>query len=79
MGNPGALPVTIGAALSFVGILVLSLVFVPIGFILLVIGLFISFHHKNKQAIGIGIIGIVVSIIGFMTSPTLLALTGLYR
>jgi hypothetical protein len=62
---------------GILGILFLGIVFVPLGFITAIIGTIGAVKSKDIGSIGVNVLGWVLVIIGFFTSPVLLALIGI--
>jgi hypothetical protein len=63
---------------GILGILFLGIIFVPLGFIVAIIGTIGAVRSRDPASIGINLLGWVLVIIGFFTSPLLLiAILGL--
>ena len=75
-GNPGMIAAIIACVLAVLGILFLGTVFVPIAMVVAIISTIISVRNKNNSAIGVSALAWVLVVIGFVTSPVLLALIG---
>lgn len=67
----------IASVLAVLGILFLGTVFVPLAAITAIIGTIIAVKNKNGGGIGVNILAWVLIIIGFVTSPMLLAIIGI--
>ncbi len=67
----------IACVLAVLGILLLGKIFVPIAFIVAIIGTIIAVKNKNSAGIGINILAWVLTLIGLFTSPVLLGIIGI--
>ena len=67
----------IACVLAVLGILFLGMVFVPLAAITALIGTIIAIKNKNIRGIGINILAWILTLIGLLTSPLLLAAIGL--
>jgi len=67
----------IACILAVCGILFFGVIFIPIALIVALIGTIVSIKNKNPTGMGINALAWVLIIIGFVTSPVLLALVGL--
>lgn len=75
--NTGLLANGIACILAVLGILFLGIIFVPLAAITAIIGSIKAFKNKNLSSIGLNILAWVLVLIGFITSPILLAAIGL--
>jgi len=66
----------IASVLAVLGILFLGTVFVPLAIVTAIIGTIIAIKNKNNGGIGVNILAWILIIIGFVTSPMLLAIIG---
>ena len=64
----------IACVLAVLGILFIGTIFVPIAFVVLIIGFAIAIKNKSIGGIGVNILALILTVIGLFTSPVLLAL-----
>lgn len=74
--NAGVMAGIIACVLAVLGILFLGTIFVPLAFITAVIGTIIAVKNKNIKGIGVNVLAWVLTLIGLITSPILLAILG---
>lgn len=74
--NAGVMAGIIACVLAILGILFLGTIFVPLAFITAVIGTIIAVKNKNIKGIGVNVLVWVLTFIGLITSPVLLAVLG---
>lgn len=74
--NAGVMAGIIACVLAILGILFLGTIFVPLAFIAAVIGTIIAVKNKNIKGIGVNVLAWVLTFIGLITSPVLLAVLG---
>lgn len=67
----------IASVLAVLGILFLGTVFVPLAIITAIIGTIIAVKNKNGGGIGVNVLAWILIVVGFVTSPMLLALIGI--
>lgn len=67
----------IACVLAVLGILTLGFVFVPLAFITALTGTIIALKNKNMAGIGVNILAWFLTIVGVITSPSILAIIGL--
>ena len=72
--NAGMTAGIIACLLAVLGILFLGTIFIPIAFVVTAIGSFIAIKHKSISGIGVNILALVLTVVGFFTSPLLIAL-----
>ncbi len=73
----GVIPASLSSVFAILGIFTLGIVFIPIAFILGILGTVFSVKSKNKTGIGLSILAWVLVIIGFLLSPVLRVYIGL--
>ncbi|WP_050809059.1 hypothetical protein [Cardiobacterium valvarum] len=66
----------IACVLAVLGILFLGIVFVPLAAIVALIGTIIAVKGRNIAGIGVNVLAWVLVLVGFFTSPILLAAIG---
>ena len=64
----------IACVLAVLGILFIGTIYVPIAFVVLIIGFAIAIKNKSIGGIGVNILALILTVIGLFTSPVLLAL-----
>ena len=74
--NSGMVAGIIACVLAVLGILFLGIVFVPLAAIVALIGTIYAVKGKNIAGIGVNVLAWVLVLIGFFTSPLLLAAIG---
>lgn len=74
--NTGVMAGIIACVLAVLGILFLGTIFVPLAFITALIGTIIAVKNKNIKGIGVNVLAWVLTFIGLITSPVLLAVLG---
>lgn len=70
----GMIPAIIGCIAGVLAILTIGIVFFPIALVCTIIALILSIKTKYGAAIGISILSLLLTIAGFVFSPTLWAL-----
>lgn len=70
-GSPGAVAGMLGCGLGILGIFTFGLVFVPLAALCSVIGVVRGIKGHNSGGIGISVLGVVLSVAGFVMSPSL--------
>jgi hypothetical protein len=66
----------IACILAVLGILFLGFIFVPIALVVAIIGAVLAIKGRAAASIGVNILALVLVVVGFATSPVLLALIG---
>ena len=66
----------IACVLAVLGILFLGTIFVPIATIVALFGTIIAIKNANGAGIGVNVLAWVLILVGFVTSPLLLAILG---
>ena len=66
----------IACVLAVLGILFFGVIFVPLAMVVALFGTFIAVKNRNMAGIGVNVLAWVLILIGFMTSPVLLAVLG---
>jgi len=74
--NSGMVAGIIACVLAVLGILFLGIVFVPLAAIVALIGTISAVKGRNIAGIGVNVLAWVLVLIGFFTSPLLLAAIG---
>lgn len=64
----------IACVLAVLGILFLGTIFVPIALVVAIIGMIIAVKNQNMSGIGVNILAFVLIVVGFYTSPLLMAI-----
>ncbi len=67
----------IACILAICGILFLGIVFIPLAVIVALVGTIVAIKNSNLSGIGICVLAWVLIVIGFITSPLLLAAIGI--
>lgn len=67
----------IACVLAILGIFTIGSLFVPLAAIVAIIGSVIAIKNRNIAGIGVNLLAWILTIIGFFTSPFLLAMIGL--
>lgn len=70
-GSPGALAGAIGCIFGLLGIFTLGFLFVPIAAVCSLIALARSLASFNATGIGLALLSCVMTVAGFLTSPSL--------
>ncbi len=70
-GSPGILAGLLGCGLGILGIFTLGIVFVPLAALCSVIGFVRGITGRSGAGIGVSILGGVLTIAGFVLSPSL--------
>lgn len=66
----------IACVLAVLGILSIGMIFVPLAFVVTILGTILAIINKNSAGIGINILAWVLTAIGLFTSPVLLGVIG---
>lgn len=72
----GVVPGVIACALAVLGIVTIGFVFVPLAALLACIGTVIAIKDQSGAGIGVNALAWVLTLLGVMTSPSLLILLG---
>jgi hypothetical protein len=75
-GTPGLVPGVIGCILAILGIFTFGFIFVPLAAITTAIAALQASHHASFGGIAISVLSGFLTLVGFLTSPSLLALFG---
>ena len=75
--NTGIIPASLSSVFAVLGIFTFGIVFIPIAFVLGIIGTIFSVKNKNKTGMGLSVLAWVLVIIGFLLSPVLRVYIGL--
>ena len=76
--NAGLLPGLIACILALLGIFTLGVLFIPLAALVAVISTIIAIKNKSISGIGATILAWILTIVGLVLSPVLLALIGLH-
>ena len=70
-GSPGALAGALGAIFGLLGIFTIGILFVPIAAICSLLGIVRACSNPNAAGIGLSLLGCVMTVAGFVASPSL--------
>ncbi len=73
----GILPAIIACVLAILGIFTIGILFIPLAAIVGAIATYLAFSGKNLGGIGLSVLAWLLTIAGFILSPSLLLLLGL--